>query len=72
MMPGMSGPATARALRSRGYSAPIILMSGYAHEDLTTRGLTVDAAGFLKKPFDAATLGALLRDALRQPPVVSA
>ncbi len=64
-MPKLNGAAAARALREKGFAAPIVLMSGYAEEDLLRRGLTVDADGFLKKPFRAGELGAVLREVLR-------
>ncbi|HVX42105.1 MAG TPA: two-component regulator propeller domain-containing protein [Gemmatimonadaceae bacterium] len=64
-MPKMNGAAAARALREKGFDAPIVLMSGYAEEDLLRRGITVDADAFLKKPFRASEVGAVLRKVVR-------
>ena len=61
-MPAMDGPATARAIRARGVTVPVVFMSGYAAEELAARGMVSDADAFLKKPF----LMADLREALRQ------
>ncbi len=68
-MPKLNGAAAAKTLRERGVNAPIVLMSGYAEEDLLTRGLTVDADAFLKKPFLASELTAVLRDVMRSRPL---
>jgi signal transduction histidine kinase len=61
-MPMMDGPATARALREKGVEVPIVLMSGYAEEDLVTRGLMTHADGFVKKPFVVPTLLAVVHE----------
>ncbi|HEU4566375.1 MAG TPA: response regulator, partial [Gemmatimonadaceae bacterium] len=61
-MPIMDGPAAARALRASGVDAPIILMSGYAEEELSRRGIMTHADAFLGKPFDIGALTALLRE----------
>jgi CheY-like chemotaxis protein len=66
-MPAMDGPATAAALRAMGVSAPIVLMSGYAEEDLVTRGMMARADGFLKKPFEVAELEAVVRELTSRP-----
>lgn len=69
-MPKLNGAAAARALRAKGISVPIVLMSGYAEEDLLTRGLTIDADAFLKKPFLASDLGKVLHEVMRRAPSV--
>jgi ligand-binding sensor domain-containing protein/signal transduction histidine kinase/CheY-like chemotaxis protein len=61
-MPAMDGPATARALRERGVEVPIILMSGYAENQLIARGAMTDADGFLKKPFLVQELAAVVHE----------
>jgi ligand-binding sensor domain-containing protein/signal transduction histidine kinase len=63
-MPAMDGPTAAREMRARGVAVPIILMSGYAEEDLIARGVLAHANGFLKKPFEVAELAASLREQL--------
>ncbi len=64
-MPNMTGAAAAEALRARGVAAPIVLMSGYAEEDLLDQGLTANADAFLKKPFLGADLARVLSEVLR-------
>ncbi|MHB1222702.1 MAG: hybrid sensor histidine kinase/response regulator [Gemmatimonadaceae bacterium] len=59
-MPAMDGPTTARALRDRGIGIPIVLMSGYAEDELVARGVLADASGFLQKPFAESELAAAL------------
>jgi CheY-like chemotaxis protein len=59
-MPEMDGPTMARALRDRGIDVPIVLMSGYAEDELVARGVLADANGFLQKPFAASELAAAL------------
>ena len=63
-MPVMDGPTAARELRARGVEVPIVLMSGYAEEELVNRGVMTHADGFLKKPFEAPELAAAVRDRL--------
>lgn len=50
VMPEMSGPAMARLLRERFPDLPVLFMSGYANEDLSS--LTrMDHTDFIEKPF---------------------
>jgi Response regulators consisting of a CheY-like receiver domain and a winged-helix DNA-binding domain len=65
-MPSMDGPTAARELRECGVEAPIVLMSGYAEEDLVNRGVLTHADGFLKKPFEMTELLAAVRGRLAQ------
>ena len=65
-MPSMDGPTAARELRERGVGVPIVLMSGYAEEELVNRGVMTHADGFLKKPFEVTELVAAVRDRLAQ------
>ncbi|HET7553848.1 MAG TPA: two-component regulator propeller domain-containing protein [Gemmatimonadaceae bacterium] len=65
-MPTMDGPTAARELRGRGVATPIVLMSGYAEEELVNRGVMAHADGFLKKPFEVTELLAVVRDRLTQ------
>lgn len=59
-MPSMDGPTTARALRDRGIGVPIVLMSGYAEDELVARGVLADVDGFLQKPFAESELAAVI------------
>ncbi len=65
-MPAMDGPTAARELRAHGLEAPIVLMSGYAEEELVSRGVMTHADGFLKKPFEVAELLEAVRARLAQ------
>jgi ligand-binding sensor domain-containing protein/signal transduction histidine kinase len=66
-MPAMDGPTAARQLRARGVEVPIVLMSGYAEEDLASRGVMTHVDGFLKKPFEVTELLGAVRERLAQP-----
>ena len=58
-MPGMNGLQLARALRERGISAPIALVTGYA--ELSEADVAAgQLAGLLRKPFTIRELQALL------------
>ena len=58
-MPGMNGLQLARALRERGASAPIALVTGYA--ELSEADIAAsELAGLLHKPFTIRELQALL------------
>jgi CheY-like chemotaxis protein len=58
-MPGMNGLQLARALRERGITAPIALVTGYA--ELSEADVTAaELAGLLRKPFTIRELQGLL------------
>jgi signal transduction histidine kinase/CheY-like chemotaxis protein len=58
-MPGMNGLQLARALRDRGLTAPIALVTGYA--ELSEADVTAgELAGLLRKPFTIRELQGLL------------
>ncbi len=59
-MPGMGGLAAARALRARDDNTPIIALTATAFEDDRKACLEAGMNDFLSKPFEAATLRALL------------
>lgn len=65
-MPVMDGPTAVRELRARGVGAPIVLMSGYAEEELANRGMMVNANAFLRKPFEVTELVGAVRTHLAQ------
>ncbi len=60
MMPGMDGPATARALRAAGDTAgiPIILLTAKVQAADRRRFDDLGVAGVLSKPFDPMELAA--------------
>ncbi|NVB80931.1 MAG: response regulator [Kofleriaceae bacterium] len=57
MMPRMPGPECYRALRLLG-ETPVLLVSGYAAENVAQELLDAGAEGFLEKPYTRAQLGA--------------
>ncbi len=70
VMPGINGPELRDALRSRGFTMPVLFMSGYAGETLVRRGLADAHADFINKPVDPPRLLQKLRrmlDASREP-----
>ncbi|MBL8600414.1 MAG: PAS domain S-box protein [Myxococcales bacterium] len=62
-MPRMDGVALARALRTRGLTAPIVLVSGYADLDLSGVLTSVEPALFLSKPVTLKALSEALEAA---------
>ena len=62
-MPRITGLALARAVRETRPDLPVIITTGYG-EKVTSESVARDVTGFAAKPFDAATLTALLRRAL--------
>lgn len=58
MMPGMPGQAVLREIRARGFTMPIIIISGYG--DLASDVLREGAQAYLPKPLDKSQLQQLL------------
>jgi FixJ family two-component response regulator len=55
-MPGLNGLELQEALRSQGHRTPIIPVTAYPSENHRNRALDGGAVGFLRKPFDEASL----------------
>jgi FixJ family two-component response regulator len=55
-MPGLNGLEFQEAIRSRGYCAPVILVTAYPSEQHRKRALDNGAVGLLNKPFDEGSL----------------
>jgi CheY-like chemotaxis protein len=66
-MPRMNGAETFRRLRALRRNLPVVLMSGYASEEATSRFGIDGLAGFVQKPFLPATLVRAMSDAVRRP-----
>jgi signal transduction histidine kinase len=66
-MSGLSGPSTLLELRKRGHRVPVILMSGYAKEDVLAMVGDDGLQSFLHKPFRPADVMARVREAVAQP-----
>jgi two-component system, cell cycle sensor histidine kinase and response regulator CckA len=66
-MPRMNGAETFKRLRALRPALPIVLMSGYASEEATSRFGIEGLAGFVQKPFLPATLVRVISDAVQRP-----
>jgi FixJ family two-component response regulator len=63
-LPGLDGFGLCDALRNRGATIPIILVTADDDRDLHTKALAKGMLGVLKKPFDGDTLLRLVQRAL--------
>jgi DNA-binding NtrC family response regulator len=61
LMPVMSGPEFVTELRRRGYTLPVIVLSGFPDAESSYQGLNVV---FRLKPFDPESLIGLVQDLL--------
>lgn len=70
LMPGLNGQDLVESVRARWPRMRVLLMSGYALEDLAARGLLPLDAPLLRKPLTVESLISAVRDALagRFPP----
>jgi two-component system cell cycle sensor histidine kinase/response regulator CckA len=64
VMPGMSGPALAEAIRQRWPDTRIILMSGYADDAVTRQGVFTGDVPFVQKPYSPSDLLRRVREVL--------
>jgi len=62
-MPGSRGDETYRDIRAIRADVPIILMSGYSHQEASNLFEGEDLAGFLQKPFRLERLREFVRGA---------
>lgn len=60
-LPGMDGIALITALRDKGVSTPVLILTALGATDEKVRGLDAGANDYMTKPFDAGELGARLR-----------
>lgn len=60
-LPVMDGIALISALRSKGVSTPILILTALGETDEKVRGLDAGANDYMTKPFDAGELAARLR-----------
>ena len=71
MMPELDGPETCRQLKSDPATSaiPVIFLTAKSQEAEIQRGLSLGAAGYVTKPFDALTLGQQVKEmvAKKQP-----
>jgi signal transduction histidine kinase/CheY-like chemotaxis protein len=66
-MPGMTGEATFAALKDAAPHLKILIWSGYGAEQDVSSMLHRGAAGFVQKPYGAASLSRTLANVLRKP-----
>jgi PAS domain S-box-containing protein len=67
VMPGMTGPQVATAVRARRPDLKVLFMSGYAEDVAAKRGVVDVGTHFLSKPFTLAELAGKVRDVLDLP-----
>ena len=69
MMPELDGPETCRQLKSNPSTAaiPVIFLTAKSQEAEIHRGLSLGAAGYVTKPFDALALGQQVKDIISKP-----
>ncbi|MCC6572186.1 MAG: response regulator transcription factor [Planctomycetes bacterium] len=66
MLPGMHGLEICKALRARGASLPIIMLTAMADEQQVINGLQAGADDYIAKPFRLAELQARVQAQLRR------
>ncbi len=64
VMPNLGGRELYRALRDRGATLPVLLMSGYADRDVRSADGTDQRVPLLQKPWSVADLAARIREML--------
>ena len=64
VMPGASGAALASQLRMTRPHVRVLFVSGWAGDELTRRGVEMEATAFLQKPFTVHELAVAVRAAL--------
>jgi two-component system response regulator FixJ len=55
-MPGMDGLETQAALRDKGITLPVIIMTGHGDVSLAVQAMKAGALDFIEKPFEKAVL----------------
>ncbi|GGD87723.1 transcriptional regulatory protein FixJ [Tsuneonella deserti] len=63
-MPGTSGLQLAQALRQRGATVPVIVITGHADVPLAVQAMKTGVADFIEKPFDDEVMLGAIRDAM--------
>lgn len=63
-MPGMDGTEIIGALRSRGVTLPVVVITGHGDIAMAVRAMKAGAFDFIEKPFDDESILATVRGAL--------
>jgi two-component system response regulator FixJ len=63
-MPGMDGLEVYEALKSKGVTLPVIIMTGHGDVTLAVRAMKAGAIDFIEKPFEKAVLLAAIEHAM--------
>ncbi|HET9040463.1 MAG TPA: ATP-binding protein, partial [Gemmatimonadales bacterium] len=69
-MPVIDGRSLRTQLARRRPDLPVLLISGYAYEDLIRRGMIEDGEPFLQKPFSPLDLARKVREVLDRAPAI--
>ena len=62
-MPGMDGLEVQQALRDKGVTLPVVIMTGHGDVPLSVRAMKAGAIDFIEKPFEKAVLISAIEDA---------
>ncbi len=65
-MPGIDGIQFLRHLKSRGFTLPVIIMTGHADVPMAVEAMKEGAIDFIEKPFDDDILLSIVRAALKR------
>ena len=65
-MPGMDGLEVQQALREKGVSLPVIIMTGHGDVGLAVQAMKAGAIDFIEKPFEKAVLLAAIDQAFER------
>lgn len=65
-MPGIDGIEFLRRLKSRGFTLPVIVMTGHADVPLAVEAMKEGAIDFIEKPFDDDLFLSVVRAALKR------
>ncbi|WP_349369274.1 response regulator FixJ [Salinarimonas sp.] len=65
-MPGIDGIELLRRMKAKGWSAPVIVITGHADVPLAVEAMKEGAVDFVEKPFDDERLIATVRAALER------
>jgi two-component system, cell cycle sensor histidine kinase and response regulator CckA len=66
VMPKLDGRGVVEYLRNTRPETQVLLISGYAGDDVPRRGISLDTACFLQKPFTFQALGKKIREILEK------